>query len=459
MPDTVQGRPPADPRQLRRVFGASLAGTAIEYYDFFIYGTAAALVFGKVFFPALGTAAATVAAFATFSVAFVARPLGSILFGHIGDRVGRKKSLTYTLVIMGTATFAIGLLPSASTIGVAAPILLVALRIVQGLAVGGEFGGAALLVAEYAPKGKRGLYGSAPQIGSGLGSTMAVGTFLVAGLAMSPEAFVAWGWRIPFLLSIVLVGIGLYVRLRIDETPVFAEAIARRERVKVPLADLLRHQWRELLLTAGAMLMWSSMFYIGAVFLTNYGTTRLGLTPTTMLTINFTASLIYTAAVIVPSRLSDRFGRRRVIAIGNIIAIPWALVLFPIIDTGSAVLVGVAVVVTMLIVAVAHGPASSFLPEMFATRYRNTGVGAAYNLGSVVAGAIPPLLAASLLVSYGSYAVSIMLACYAIVATVCILVLRETRGVSLTTHPAGRDPGEPRVDDTPDPRTDPAPSF
>jgi metabolite-proton symporter len=438
MSDAVSSQETEERHQLRRVVGASLIGTTIEFYDFFIYGTAAALVFGTVFFPALGAAAATVAAFATFSVAFVARPLGSIIFGHLGDRIGRKKALTYTLIIMGGATFAIGLLPSAGTIGVAAPILLVTLRFLQGIAVGGEFAGAALLVVEYAPPNKRGMYGATPQIGAGIGSVLAVATFLVAGLAMSPEAFVAWGWRIPFLLSAILIGVGIYIRLRIDETPIFAEALARNERVKVPFAELLRHQWREVLLASGAILMWSSLFYISAVFLVNYGTTVLGQSRTTMLIITLVANLAFSLTVIVPSILSDRIGRRKMILIGNAVAIPWTLVLFPIIDTRSAVLIGLASTVTMLIVGIANGPTASLLPEIFHTEYRTTGVGVAYNLGSVIAGAIPPILAATLLVAFGSYAISLMLAGYAIVAFICVLALRETRGVSLRS-PAPSD--------------------
>jgi metabolite-proton symporter len=431
MPDNGPIRGTTDPRELRRVVAASLIGTTIEFYDFFIYGTAAALVFGTVFFPALGSTAATVAAFATFSVAFVARPLGSIIFGHLGDRIGRKKALTYTLVIMGGSTFAIGLLPSASAIGIAAPILLVTLRFVQGIAVGGEFAGAALLVVEYAPPRKRGLYGATPQIGAGIGSVLAVATFLVAGLVMTPAAFGAWGWRIPFLLSAILIAVGIYIRQRIDETPIFAEALARNERAKVPLAELFRYQWREVLLAAGAILMWSSFFYISAVFLVSYGTSVLGLSRPTMLIINLISSLVFAVTVIIPSLVSDRIGRRRTILIGNAIAIPWALVLMPILDTRNAALVGLASVVTMLIVAISNGPTASLLPEIFHTRYRTTGVGVAYNLGSVIAGAIPPILAAALLAAYGSYAISLMLAGYALVALVCVLALRETRDVSL----------------------------
>ena len=422
-----------DPGQLRRVVGASLIGTTIEYYDFFIYGTAAALVFGKVFFPALGAAAGTVAAFATFSVAFFARPLGAVIFGHVGDRLGRKRSLTYTLLIMGSSTFAIGLLPGAGTIGVAAPILLVALRFLQGLAVGGEFAGAALLVVEYAPDKKRGLYGATPQVGAGLGSMLAVATFLITGLVMSTESFETWGWRIPFLLSFILIMIGIYIRLRIEETPVFANTLARHERVKVPLADLFRNQWREVLLAAGSLVMWLAFYYIGAVFFISYGTTELGLPRSTMLTISLVGSVAFIVAVLISSSLSDRVGRRRMILIGNSAGIVWALVLIPILNTGNPVLVGLVVVVTFLIVSIPNGPTASMLPEMFASRYRTTGVGVAYNLGAVVAGAIPPLLAGSLLIAYGSYAIGIMLAVYAVVATICILLLRETREVSLYT--------------------------
>ena len=435
----------ADPRQLRKVVAASLVGTTIEYYDFFIYGTAAALVFGKVFFPALGSAAGTVAAFATFSVAFVARPLGAIVFGHLGDRIGRKRSLTYTLLLMGLATFLIGLLPSASSIGVAAPIVLVLLRFVQGLAVGGEFAGAALLVVEYAPTRKRGLYGATPQVGGGLGSTLAIATFLVAGLVMSPAAFEEWGWRIPFLLSSVLIVVGIYVRLRIEETPVFVDAVARRERVKVPIVELFRNQFVEVLLAAGAIIMWLSFYYISAVFFISYGTSALGLSRSTMLTISLLGSIVFTLAVLIPSSLSDKIGRRRMILIGNSIAIVWALVLMPILNTGNVILVGLVVIVTLLIVSISDGPTASMLPEIFATRYRTTGVAVAYNLGSLIAGAIPPLLAGSLLIAYGSYAIGIMLAVYALVATICVFALRETRGVALTAGdvaPPADDRGE-----------------
>ncbi len=255
---------------MHRIAIASFSGTTIEFYDFFIYGTAAALVFAPVFFPALGAAAGTVAAFATFGVAFFFRPLGSILFGHFGDRLGRKRTLVATLLLMGLSTFAIGLLPSAETIGVLAPIVLVVLRALQGLAVGGEWAGAALLTTEYAPAHKRGLYSMFPQLGPGIALALSSLTFLVTTLTLSPEAFREWGWRIPFLISILLVAVGLYIRLKIDETPVFRQVESRNEQVRLPFVTALRHQWREVLLAGGTLTMIFAFFYIGSVYLTSY---------------------------------------------------------------------------------------------------------------------------------------------------------------------------------------------
>ena len=261
----------------RRIAFAAFAGTTIEFYDFFIYGTAAALVFGTVFFPALGPAAGTVAAIATFAVAFLARPLGSALFGHLGDRLGRKATLIATLLLMGGSTVAVGLLPGAATIGVAAPILLVILRFAQGLAVGGEWGGAALLAAEYAPAERRGRFTMYPQLGPGAAFALTSATFLIIGLAMKPADLLAWGWRIPFLLSVVLLGIGLYVRLRIEETPVFRELVAREQRTRTPIREALRKELRPILLGGGALSAVFAFGYIGTVYLTSYGTAVLGL--------------------------------------------------------------------------------------------------------------------------------------------------------------------------------------
>ncbi len=414
---------------MRRIAIASLTGTTVEFYDFFIYGTAAALVFGKVFFPALGGAAATAAAFATFGVAFVARPFGSILFGHFGDRVGRKKTLIATLLLMGLATVAIGLLPGAETIGVAAPILLVVLRLCQGLAVGGEWAGATLLTAENAPPEKRGRYAMFPQLGPSLAFALASLTFLITGLTMTPEAFLAWGWRVPFVLSIVLVAVGLYVRLRIDETPVFKGAVNRNEVTRVPLFEVLRRQPKEVLLTGGALTMLFAFFYIGVAYLTNYGTATLKLPSSTVLGIGVLAGLCFAATTILSAILSDRLGRRPIIIWAIAAALVWSLVLFPLLDTGNPVLFAVGLCVTLAIVGVSYGPAGAYLPEMFATRYRYTGAGMGYNLAGVLGGAVPPLLATQLAASFGSYAIGVYLAAMALVSLVCVLLLKETKGV------------------------------
>jgi MFS family permease len=433
---------PAQPRSPRRVIAAGFLGTTIEYYDFFIYGTAAALVFPMVFFPALGAAAATTASFATFAVAFIARPIGGVVFGHIGDRVGRKTTLVATLLIMGVATVLIGLLPSGDSIGVLAPIALIALRFLQGLAVGGEWSSAALFVSEYAPKGKRGLYALSPALGTMSGLLLSTVTFLITGLTMSDEAFLSWGWRVPFLLSAVLVGVGLWIRMGIAETPVFRAAMAKAELAKqnrAPFVEMFSRQWREVFLASGSVLMWLSFFYVGAVYLTNYGTTALGLPRTTMLTINVIATVVCIAGAVVAARWSDRVGRRRVLAVANSVAVVWAFAMFPLMDTANVLLVAVAMSVTLFVVGMATGVATAFLPEIFRTSYRSTATGVSFNLGSLVGGAIPPIVAAPVLAAYGSIGLSVMLAVFAAVAALSVVALRETRGRSLVDEPADGD--------------------
>ncbi|WP_147116042.1 MFS transporter, partial [Pseudonocardia sulfidoxydans] len=426
--------PAPDPATLRRVFGAGLLGTTIEYYDFFIYGTAAALVFPKVFFPSLGTAAGVAASFATFGVAFIARPLGGVLFGHVGDRVGRKATLIATLLLMGLSTVLIGVLPSGAAIGVAAPILLIVLRLCQGLAVGGEWSSAALFVAEYAPPRRRGLFALSPTFGTGLGLLLATLAFLVASVAMSPDAFLAWGWRIPFLASIVLVAIGLWVRLGIAETPIYRAAVAAAEaaaRTRLPLRTVLREQWREVLFGAGSVVMWLSMFYMGAVYLANYGTAALGFSRNTVLVINVVAVVWNFVGSYVGAWLSDRIGRRRTMTIGNLVAIVWSFVMFPLAGAGSPVLLGLVVSASLFLVGIAAAPTTAYLPEIFRTHHRSTGIGASFNLGSIVGGAIPPVVAAPLFAAYGSISLGIMLAVLAVISTVSVLLLRETAGRSL----------------------------
>ncbi|WP_028474040.1 MFS transporter [Nocardioides alkalitolerans] len=430
-PGDGPGPGPADsPTPMRRVAVASCVGTTIEYYDFFIYGTAAALVFPTVFFPALGSTAGTVASFATFAVAFVARPLGAVVFGHYGDRIGRKGTLVTTLLMMGLATVAIGLLPSAATIGVAAPIALVVLRFLQGLAVGGEWAGANLLAAEYAPPGRRGFYAVFPQLGPAFAFALSSATFLVSDLVLgtTDEAFLTYGWRIPFIASALMVAVGLYIRLSIEETPVFraeqdaSDVTARRS---LPFVDVVRTQPREILLSAGLMSVLFGFFYMGTAYLTAYGTNPEGpaLERQFVLSVGIVAALCLGLATLAGGVWSDRIGRRPVILTSGAAALVWALVLFPLVDTGSSLAFAVGLVVTLSIFGLAFGPVGAYLPELFETRFRYTGAGAGYNLGGVLGGAVPPLLAPGLAADHGSIAIGAMLAVLALVSIGSTLAL------------------------------------
>ncbi|MFD0000561.1 MFS transporter [Nocardia sp. NPDC127526] len=429
---TTAATPPTG-TSVRKVAIASCIGTTIEFYDFFIYGTAAALVFPKVFFPALGSTAGTVASFATFAVAFIARPVGAVLFGHYGDRIGRKKTLVSTLLLMGLCTLLIGLLPSADSIGVAAPIILVLLRFGQGFAVGGEWAGATLLTAEYAPPGKRGLYAMFPQIGPAFAFMLSSSTFLITGAVLGDanQTFLTWGWRIPFLFSIVLVGIGLYMRLAIEETPVFranqAARVAGQGAPGLPFLEAWKHQPREILLSAGALATLFSFFYMGTAYLTSYGTKTLGFSRPFVLTVGIGAAAVFGAAIIASALYSDRLGRRRVLLASSGLAVAWALALFPLLDTGSRAAFALGVIVTLGIFGIAYGPCGALLPEMFRTRYRYTGAGLGYNLAGVLGGAVPPLIAAPLSEAFGSIAIGVLLAGLAALSVACTWAMVETK--------------------------------
>ncbi len=415
----------------RRIAFAAFAGTTIEFYDFFIYGTAAALVFGTVFFPALGAAAGTVAALATFAVAFLARPLGSAIFGHLGDRLGRKRTLIFTLVLMGGSTVAVGLLPGASAIGLAAPIILVGLRFAQGLAVGGEWGGAALLAAEYAPADRRGRFTMYPQLGPGAAFALTSVTFLIIGLFMTPAAFLSWGWRVPFLLSVVLLAIGLYVRLRIEETPVFRDLLARQQRTDAPIAEAFRRQTGPILLAGGALSAVFAFGYIGTVYLTNYGIAVLGLPRPVMLTLGIVGGAALLVSAAVAARWSDRVGRRRVVLVANLSALVVGPAAFVVIDLGHPVAVGVGLVALLAIGGFGLGPAAAWLPELFAARYRYTAAGLSYSLAAILGGAVPPVIAGALHASYGGLAIGVLLGGFGLLGLVCGLALPETRHRSL----------------------------
>jgi MFS family permease len=434
---------------MTKVAVASAAGTTIEYYDFYIYGTAAALVFPTVFFPALGPAAGTIASFATFAVAFLARPLGAVIFGHYGDKLGRKKTLVSTLTIMGLATVLVGLLPSASTIGVLAPILVIALGFGQGLAVGGEWAGAVLLAAEYAPARKRGLYAAFPQTGPAFAFALSCATFLITNLTLGDqsEAFMTYGWRIPFLLSGVLLAIGMYIRLTIGETPVFASEMKAAPPAaprRLPVLEVLIRQPREVVLAAGSLVMLFGFFYIGTAFLTSYGTSSagLGLTRPTVLALGLVGSVFFAAGALASGWVSDHWGRRRVVLGACLTGIPWSLALFPILQIGTPLAFGVGLSGTLLILSVAYGPAGSHLPELFRTRYRYTGAGMAYSLAGVLGGGIVPIVAAAILPTVGGTGIGLMLAGTSVLSVICTLALRETKGNDLTDStedaPVGR---------------------
>lgn len=426
---------PPKPYSMRRVGWASGVGSVIEFYDFTIYGFAAALVFPTVFFPALGPAAGTVATFATLGVAFVARPVGSVIFGHLGDRVGRKKTLIMTLLLMGIATLGIGLMPTAAQIGGTAPILIVVLRICQGLAAGGEWAGAALYASEHAPPARRGFWAMIPAAAGASTLALAPLTFVIIGWSMSDEAFLSYGWRIPFLASILLVGVGMYIRLRMDETPVFKSELAQREPTRVPFLEAFKHQRREVLLAGGSMTVVPAISYLAASYLTNYGTAELGLSRNYVLGNQVIAGLLLTVAMVVSAILSDRLGRRVVIITAQGVAVVWALLLFPVIGIGggSPASFSVGVITTMIIAGFALGPTASFLSELFQTRYRYTGAGFSYNLGQIVGGALTPFLAAAIVPAYGPFAFSVYLAVVCLMGIGCTIALSETRARDLET--------------------------
>jgi metabolite-proton symporter len=383
---------------LRQVALASFIGTTIEWYDFFLYGTAAALVFDKLFFPSVSPTIGTLAAFATFGVGFAARPVGGIVFGHFGDRVGRKSMLVISLLIMGLATAAIGILPTYASIGIAAPIALVVLRLAQGLGVGGEWGGAVLMSVEHAPKGKRGLYGSFPQMGVPAGLLLSTLVFAFMQSATTEAAFLSWGWRIPFLFSILLVGVGLFIRMRIMESPTFQQVKDTGTEAPKPIVDVVKTHPREVLVAMGMRIAENGVFYIFTVFVLAYAEDTLKLGKSTMLTGVGIAAAVGLVTVPLWGSLSDRFGRKKLYMAGAVFSTLFAFPFFAMVDTKETVLVWLAMV---LGVNVGHdlmyGPQAAFYSEMFGTRVRYSGASLGYQLASVLSGGFAPLIAAALL--------------------------------------------------------------
>jgi metabolite-proton symporter len=418
---------------MKRIAAACFVGTAVEFYDFLIYGTAAALVFPTVFFPHLSHAMATIASMATFATAFLSRPLGAIVFGHFGDRLGRKKTLVASLLIMALSTVTVGLVPSTAAIGVAAPLILIALRLLQGFALGGEWAGSALLSAEYAPAAKRGFYGMFTLVGAEAAVVLASLTFLGVNYTIGEHspAFMQWGWRLPFLLSAALIGVGLYVRLNIDETPVFAEEKTCNLIPKAPLAELLRFQRREIALAAGSFLGYFSFPCMVSSYLATYAHSDLGYSRNVILFVGVLSGLTSIAFVAVSATLCDRVGRRRMILVGWAACLPWSFVVIPLMGTGKPICYAVAIVGMQALAEFAAGPIAAFIPELFATRYRYTGTALAMNLAGVAGGAVPPLIAGALQATCGGWAVGVMLGAFALASLVCTYLLPETIGTAL----------------------------
>ncbi|UQX09725.1 MFS transporter [Candidatus Mycobacterium methanotrophicum] len=418
---------------MRRIAAACLVGSAIEFYDFLIYGTAAALVFPTVFFPHLSPTLATVASLGTFASAFVSRPIGAATFGYFGDRLGRKKTLIVTLLLMAVATVSVGVVPGTATIGTAAPLILIALRLLQGFAVGGEWAGSALLSAEHAPADARGRYGMFTLLGGGTAGVLSSLTFLGVNFSIGENspAFMEWGWRIPFLISVALICIALYVRLRIDETPVFAEEKARNLVSAAPIAELLHLQRREILLAAGSVVGGFGFAYMGNTYLTVYSHSQLGYTRSFIWAVGALGGLASIVFVALSASLCDRVGRRRMMLLGWAGCVPWAAAVMPLMDTGKPALYAVAIVGMFAIAAIGSGPTGAFIPELFATRYRYSGSALAVNLAGVLGGALPPLIAGTLQATYGSWAVGPLLVVLALASLVCTYLLPETKGTAL----------------------------
>jgi metabolite-proton symporter len=418
---------PAPPTR-RRIAFASFVGTAIEFYDFYIYGTAAALVFGTVFFPSFSPIAGTLASLATFAVGFIARPLGAILFGHYGDRVGRKRMLITSLLLMGGATVAVGLIPTYASIGVLAPILLVIARFLQGIGLGGEWGGAVLLATEYAPPGQRGLYSAFPQMGPAVGFVLGNSVFLVLDATMTDSVFQSIGWRIPFLASAVLLIVGYYIRMRIAETPVFQAALQNEEQARVPFAELLRTQPRVLALATLSFILAHTLFYTVTTFILSYGTTALEVSRTTMLVAAMVAVAVMGVLTLYFAVSSDRSGRKRLCVASAVLAAVWAFPLFWLVETRQPVLITLGMIGGLVCFAMLYGPMGAFLPELFRVRFRYSGASFAYSASGIVGGGVSPIVATALLAETGSSSwISLYILGIAVVCLVSVLLLTETK--------------------------------
>lgn len=425
---------------VRRVAVASGIGTTIEWYDFFIYGLAAALVIGPQFFPSASPLAGTLAAFATFAVGFIARPIGGIVFGHFGDRVSRKTSLTWSLLLMGIATLGIGLLPNYASIGIWAPIALVLLRLLQGFALGGEWGGAVLMAVEHAPKERKGLFGSFVSLGLPAGLVLANLVYLLAVTLTTEEQFTGWAWRIPFLLSAVMIVIGLYVRVRLEETPVLSDSVATD---KAPLLEVLRYDIKPILLAAGSWVGAGGLGYLVIVYFVSYGKTVLNLSVGMVLLAVLIGAFAQIASVTVAARWSDRVGRRKTMLWGCGLLLVWAVMFFPLVNTASIPLVIIAVAGMLGILGIYSGPQPAAFAALFRPRVRYTGISLSLQIGTILGGAVAPGIATSLYDSAGaSWPITIYAFILAVIGLVSVFGLKRGDDTAEPSAPAAKNDRE-----------------
>lgn len=410
-----------------RVLFASLVGTTIEFFDFYIYATAAVIIFPHLFFPASSGSAAVLQSLATFAIAFIARPIGAALFGHLGDRIGRKATLVAALLTMGISTVCIGLLPTYAQIGIVAPLLLAVCRLGQGLGLGGEWSGAVLLATENAPEGKRAWYGMFPQLGAPIGFILATGSFLLLSAAIPEQAFMQWGWRIPFIASAILVIVGLYIRLKLHETPAFQKVLDKQKEVNIPFKEVVTKHTGKLILGTIAAICTFVVFYLTTVFALNWGTTKLGCARGEFLELQLFATLCFAAFIPLSAIFAEKFGRKATSVGVCIAAAIFGLFFSSMLESGNTLIVFLFLCTGLSIMGLTYGPIGTVLSEIFPTSVRYTGSALTFNLAGIFGASFAPLIATKLAETYGLYAVGYYLTAASLLSLVAFLLIRETK--------------------------------